>query len=516
MSAIRPIAFLLGTLAAILSAPTGQAQTFPKAGEVLRDSLGARVWQIGYRMTPTGYATLERSRETQLSMRYAYWDSEGLNAPFEGEGGERLRIEASGYGVQKDKSIYCAAASFSTGTLRRSTWNDVCDVWMLYPYTVADATGGDYLDEEYFLSGGYARYFGTHVLGLRVEYTGRVAFRGADPRPKNTVSDLSFNPGWSLRLGRGHTLGLFAKYRYYKQHVGISVEEPGRSYTFYRMRGVGLFDRMFSKGDTSFDRYYFSDEATVGGLWEKSGRNAFEAVLYFHYRSVRTEESDNRIPFLTRRPEIGLHAGYRRTMGASALTATLQGCYGRQQGWERTYERVTADEQTQVQVWRFLSQTLRDEISSAHARLRVEYLQGLSPQLSLWYATCGEYRYDREQFTSPLYHMQVSFLRLGAETGLRREGTKGNRMELRMAAWHKTGTGSSIACAEAENEIGVREMLLPLYEYLTRDYTLAEAAAAYTFVRRGFELKVHTEGGYAFGDGGSHRWGIRAGISVFL
>ena len=203
MSAIRPIAFLLGTLAAILSAPTGQAQTFPKAGEVLRDSLGARVWQIGYRMTPTGYATLERSRDTQLSMRYAYWDSEGLNAPFEGEGGERLRIEASGYGVQKDKSIYCAAASFSTGTLRRSTWNDVCDVWMLYPYTVADATGGDYLDEEYFLSGGYARYFGTHVLGLRVEYTGRVAFRGADPRPKNTVSDLSFNPGWSLRLGRG-------------------------------------------------------------------------------------------------------------------------------------------------------------------------------------------------------------------------------------------------------------------------------------------------------------------------
>ena len=112
--------------------------------------------------------------------------------------------------------------------------------------------------------------------------------------------------------------------------------------------------------------------------------------------------------------------------------------------------------------------------------------------------------------------MQVSFLRLGAETGLRREGTKGNRMELRMAAWHKTGTGASIACAEAENEIGVREMLLPLYEYLTRDYTLAEAGAAYTFVRRGFELKVHTEGGYACGNGGSRRWGISAGISVFL
>ena len=92
MSAIRPIAFLLGTLAAILSAPTGQAQTFPKAGEVLRDSLGARVWQVGYRMTPTGYATLERSRDTQLSMWYAYWDSEGLNAPFEGEGGERWEV----------------------------------------------------------------------------------------------------------------------------------------------------------------------------------------------------------------------------------------------------------------------------------------------------------------------------------------------------------------------------------------------------------------------------------------
>lgn len=117
-------------------------------------------------------------------MRYAYWDFEGLNAPFEGEGGERLRIEASGYGVQKDKSIYCAAASFSTGTLRRSTWNDVCDVWMLYPYTVADATGGDYLDEEYFLSGGYARYFGTHVLRARVEYTGRSPSGSGPPTRK--------------------------------------------------------------------------------------------------------------------------------------------------------------------------------------------------------------------------------------------------------------------------------------------------------------------------------------------
>ena len=150
---------------------------------------------VGRFASTASTAAVAVGSQMMVAVTARYGDSDGLNSPFEGDGGDRFGIYAKGYGVQRGKSIYSGMAGFSTGTRRNTQWTDVSDVWMLYPYLVGDIKGGDYIDESYRLSGSYSLYLGHHIVGLKVRYTGEMAHRGSDPRPKNTVSELVLNPG---------------------------------------------------------------------------------------------------------------------------------------------------------------------------------------------------------------------------------------------------------------------------------------------------------------------------------
>lgn len=503
-------------LFSLLSAGKGYCQDFKGIEAAPRDSLNSAVWQRGYTVNPTSYHSLDIDRQTEVAASYRYSDSDGLNSPFEGDGGDRFGIYAKGYGVQRRKSIYSGMAGFSTGTHRNTRWTDVSDVWMLYPYLVGDIKGGDYIDESYRLSGSYSLYLGHHIVGLKVRYTGEMAHRGSDPRPKNTVSELVLNPGWTWRIDERNSVGAFLEYTYYKQHVSISVEETSYSYVFYLIRGVGLYDRMFSKGGTSFGRYYFSDGIAAGLQWEKSGKNAFEVIAKFRYRNIDTEESDNRIPYITSRIGAELHGGYRRTMGRSALTVTAEVEMWQQKGYERVYERVESDQQTGVQVWRLLSETMRDKITNAAGRFRAEYRQGVSDKLHLWYGLNAGYSSWEERFTSPQYHMAIDDIRFSADVGLRLEGVKKNAFTAHLSAGHKANADASLTAPSGESEIVAQNMLLPLYEYLKKDYTETGVSIGYEFPVKNLRMTALAQGGYAFAQGGDKRWVASLGLSVSL
>lgn len=498
-----------------ISAVNAYSQALGESEGVLRDTLGSPVWRQGYRMNPTSYGSLDDPAQTEVAASFSYWDSDGLNSPFEGDGGNRFHIYARGYGVQKGKSIFSGEAAFTTGTRKNTRWTDVSDVWMLYPYIVGDVVGGDYVNETYRLSGSYSRYIGRHTAGLRVEYTGDMAHRSRDPRPKNTTSTLVLNPGWTFRLNETQRVGAFVEYTFYKQHVNISVKEPSRTYVFYLMRGMGLFDRMFSKGESSFARYYRSDGVLAGLQWEKSGQNAFDLTAAFRYRSIDTEESDNRIPYNTSRIGAELRGAYRRTMGLSALTATFTGEVWQQKGYESLYERVESDQQTGVQVWRFLNKTMRDKITGASGQLQGEYRQGLSERFCLWYGAQAGFSSWEEKFTQPQYHMKISDIRFGANFGLRKVW-KENSFSARLSAEHKANTDASLLAPAGDDEIVVQNMLIPLFDYLKKDYTHINLSADYTVPVKSFGLKIEAAGGYAFGKEGTKRWGASLGLSVSL
>lgn len=499
-----------------ISAVNAYSQAPGESEDVLRDTLGSPVWRQGYLVNPTSYSSLDTPVRTEVAASFSYWDSDGLNSPFEGDGGNRFHIYARGYGVQKGKSIFSGEAAFTTSTRKNTRWADVSDVWMLYPYIVGDVLGGDYVNETYRLSGSYSRYIGRHTAGLRVKYTGDMAHRSRDPRPKNTTSTLVLNPGWTFRIDERQSLGAFVEYTYYKQHVTISVEEPNRTYVFYLMRGMGLFDRMFSKGGTSFGRYYFSNGVLAGLQWEKTGKNAFDLTAAFRYRNIDTEESDNRIPYNTSRIEAELRGAYRRTMGLSALTVILTGEVWQQKGYESLYERVESDPQTGVQVWRFLNKTLRDKISGANGWLYGEYRQGISKRFYLWYGAQAGFSSWEEKFTQPQYHMKISDIRFGANFGLRKAWKENNSLSARLSADHKTNAYASLLASTGDDEIVVQNMLIPLYDYLKKDYTCVNLSADYTVPVKSFGLKIEAAGGYAFGKEGTKRWGTSLGLSVSL
>lgn len=507
--------YLLTALAGIGAATPACAQNREGWQEApWTDTLGYPVWRTAYRVNPVSYASLQRPGQTVLSTRYAHWSSEGLNTPFEGTGGEHFRIAAQGYGVEEGKDVFSAAAAFSTGRRNETRWSDVCDVEMLYPYLLGDAQGGEYREETYHLSGGYARFVGRHILGLRVAYTGEMAHRNRDPRPKNTVSNLSFNPGWTLRFASGHSLGAFVRYTYYKQHVSLKVEEANRSYIFYRMRGMGLFDRMFTQGETSLARYYFSDAVSGGLQWEKSGKNAFEVIVLANYRSIRTEESDNRIPFITRRTSAALHGTYRHAAGRNAWILSLCAETGVQKGYERTYQRITTDSQSGVQIWSLQSETMRDKIRFTRASLRADYRQAPHERTGWRYGLQIDYCNGEERFTLPQYHLRTGGITPGADWGFLRRGHKGYELSGSLRLAYRMHTDCSIAAADPANEPLVEQMLQPLYDYLKKDYAALEAEAVYRIPVKGFNLCIEAAGGYAAARANCDRWTASIGLSL--
>lgn len=480
------------------------------------DSLGTAAWQRGYAYNPTSFGALDVPSRTEIGAGFAFGSSGGLNSPFEGDSGEFFNIYATGYGVRRGKDIFSGTAAFSTGTKRNTAWTDVVDTEILYPYIVSDDTGGDYVSETYRLEGSYSLYAGRNIAGLRVSYKGELAHRGRDPRPKNTASTLTLNPGWTFAVNDMHSVGIFADYTYYKQHVGISVEEESRTYVFYIMRGMGLFDRKFSLGESSFSRYYRSNAFSAGVQWHKKGRHALDATASIGVREVKAEESDNRIAYATNRTMASLDAAYRLTMGRSRLTVRTYGHLQSQDGKERLYERITSDQQTGVQVWKFLSESVRHQTNCVTAGLDAEYAHGMGGGFYLRYGAAGGYYSFEEKFLQPAYGMDFSGITAGVRTGVIKSWGGGKRFSATMSAWHRDNTCASINAPDVADEPGVENMLLPLYEYSIKDFTGARAEAGAEFPVKNLMAGIKTSWDYSWNGAGDRRCEGRIGVYVSL
>ena len=194
---------------------------------------------------------------------------------------------------------------------------------------------------------------------------------------------------------------------------------------------------------------------------------------------------------------------------------TLTGEAWQQKGYESLYERMESDQQTGVQVWRFLNKTIRDKITGASGQLQGEYRQGLSERFCLWYGAQAGFSSWEEKFTQPQYHMKISDIRFGANFGLRKVW-KENSFSARLSAEHKANTDASLLAPAGDDEIVVQNMLIPLFDYLKMDYTHINLSADYTVPVKSFGLKIEAAGGYAFGKEGTKRWGASLGLSVSL
>lgn len=134
-----------------------------------------------------------------------------------GAGMQEFRFDASSYIRLDEKSRAWGNAWYRKGRREEVKWNETSDFMLVYPYVMADTIGGDLFFEEYFFAGGYSRKSGRVGWGVYLDYRALNEYRKADPRPKNTVSDLKVSAGAVMEAGERYAAGAALYGGRYKQ-----------------------------------------------------------------------------------------------------------------------------------------------------------------------------------------------------------------------------------------------------------------------------------------------------------
>lgn len=492
--------------------PEGFPENVKSSGRdlFLSGFLPGSTFESGYRYNPAAFVLLDSLRSGRLSLGYHVFGGESLHSLAEGNKGNHVRMEAGGYRVMPSKGIFSGRAAWETGVNRNTAWTNVRDAEKLYPYLVADSVGGDYHHEAYELEGSWAFYQGKGIYGLRAGFRGEMAYRLRDPRPKNTVSELSLNPGAMWFPGRWYA-GAFFKYTFYRQHLDMKIEEPYRKDKFFVLKGMGLYDHRFSTLESTFSRYYRSHEYQVGGeagLPEKGISFLFD----YSYRKMEVEESDYRKPFLLKTNRVHGEVTWRKSFPFSELIVKADGGLDRQSGMEGSYEKVSSDSVTGAYVWRKLSESEKYRQKSSYLHAGFLSQRRVSGKLDWWYGADGFWRKETEQYLFPAYRKVYSSLKVVARAGFRRSwGDKWLRVDLN--AGYKRNISSSLTAPE--EEIVVREMLHLEYELARRNYCMGALQLEFRlpFYRKTF-LAFYSDSGGAYSESGAYRWQTEAGVRL--
>lgn len=463
-----------------------------------------------YRYNPAAFVLLDSLQSGHVSINYRAFGGESLHSLYGGNKGYAFGAGANGYKVIPGKGIYSGALSWQKGEDRNVGWTNVRDVKKLYPYLVADSLGGDYHNERYRLEGSWAVYAGKGIYGLRARYLGEVAYRLRDPRPRNTTSELTLNPGAMWQTDRGYA-GMFFKYAFYRQHLATQIAEPNRKDRFYILTGMGLYDHYYSSVKNDFSRYYRSHEYQAG-VQLGQGKQGFSGRVSYSFRKMEVEESDFRKPFMLKTGGLELFLSWRKSLKNSTLLLTGGGQTERRKGTERTFEQVRPDAENSTFIWKKLTESQKYEQNTANVYLNLLLQHDGTDGLSWWYGMHGFWQREQERYLLPEYKKELTDMAANIRVGIRRQFRAGH-LEAEWQGGYKNNLSSSLSAPE--EQIVVKNMLLPEYEYRGQDYYTSRLRLEFGVpVYRKTILAFYSDTRCAFAGKNRYHWFTEAGIYV--
>ena len=177
-----------------------------RAGDTVRVSIWDRLWEhrsvvasfveLSYRNPAVRYDRYSSSL-TRATVGGQYTSESEPVLLQSGDGEKSIGFQADSY-IRKKNYCLWGNALYRNGRVKNLKWNETSDWELLYPYLLADSVGGDLSKEIYSFTGGYAARYESITWGGNFSYEASVAYRGIDPRPKNTTSDLSLSLGLSI------------------------------------------------------------------------------------------------------------------------------------------------------------------------------------------------------------------------------------------------------------------------------------------------------------------------------
>lgn len=169
------------------------------------------------------------------------------------------------------------SARYTNGLRRDVRWCETSDPALLYPYLLADATGGDLKTESYSFSGSYACHGERLAWGASLAYRATLEYRDVDPRPRNVVGALDATASLAYNIMYDYWLGADFDFRRYTQSNDIEFKSEMGVDKIYHLTGpLHHYARFAGTGmSTHYQGYRYGIGAAA---YPASGRGAFARV----------------------------------------------------------------------------------------------------------------------------------------------------------------------------------------------------------------------------------------------
>lgn len=317
-----------------------------RAGDTVRVSIWDRLWkhrsvvasfiELSYRNPAVRYDRYSSSL-TRATVDGQYTSESEPVLLQSGDGEKSIGFQADSY-IRKKNYCLWGNALYRNGRVKNLKWNETSDWELLYPYLLADSVGGDLSKEIYSFTGGYAARYESITWGGDFSYEASVAYRGIDPRPKNTTSDLSLSLGLSIPVSPSYLFDISVSGRKYKQTNGIKFYSELGVSKVYHLTGLGMHYNRFAGNNYST---YYNGYEWGGSLGVHTSRSTgfVGNVAYRYFSCEKIISSLNELPMA----RIGRHtfAGewlYRKSLsGIESWGIKLTGNYELKLGTENIF-----------------------------------------------------------------------------------------------------------------------------------------------------------------------------------
>lgn len=154
--------------------------------------------------------------------------------------------------LKHKQSTLSGFAGYTTGKIKSMEWCETSDYDIVYPYVMADGTGGDLNEEIYRFGGGISSSTGKWHYGASLAYKAGLYYRSVDPRPRNVTGLLNLAAGAGLSIGNYITaIGVTADK--YKQTNAIEFMSELGSAKIYHLTGLGTdYSRFAGTGESTY------------------------------------------------------------------------------------------------------------------------------------------------------------------------------------------------------------------------------------------------------------------------
>ncbi|MDE6397331.1 MAG: hypothetical protein K2K84_08670 [Muribaculaceae bacterium] len=215
----------------------------------------AGTWQIAeqsYRNPAVNQWRLDKGLTNVGAGYFSRKDSRDPD-PRDGTGAHNFEGGAVTYTKYRTSTLW-GHAKYSNGKINEVKWNETASPELVYPYLLADSTGGDMNEEIYSFGGGYADARGKLAWGVSLSYDATLQYRNVDPRPKNVTGVLEASAGVMYRFIPGYYAGIGLNGMKYKQTNDIDFKSEMGVDKIFHLTGMANHYNRFA--GTGLSTYY--------------------------------------------------------------------------------------------------------------------------------------------------------------------------------------------------------------------------------------------------------------------